>query len=105
MLNANGTVVAKIEHTERSKAGLFVEREKGRAQRQREDSTQPAPGQGWNAQAGRNREFVWRDSWLPLPLGEGWGEGLSANRNHNVAAGFSPHLVMISSQASSVLKQ
>jgi hypothetical protein len=28
-----------------------------------------------------------------MPLGEGWGEGLSANCNHNVAAGFSPQSV------------
>src|SRR2546421_3831756 len=27
---------------------------------------------------------------LPLPLGEGWGEGLSPNCDHNGAAGFSP---------------
>jgi hypothetical protein len=26
-------------------------------------------------------------------LGEGWGEGLSANCNHDVAAGFSPQSV------------
>jgi hypothetical protein len=26
-------------------------------------------------------------------LGEGWGEGLSANCNHNIAAGFSPQSV------------
>ena len=29
----------------------------------------------------------------PSPLGEGWGEGLSANCNLNVAAGFSPQSV------------
>jgi len=29
----------------------------------------------------------------PLPLGEGWGVGLSANRHYNIAAGFSPQSV------------
>jgi len=32
-------------------------------------------------------------SWTPSPLGEGWGEGLSANCTHHVAAGFSPQSV------------
>ena len=40
-------------------------------------------------------QLFWRSGtvWLPLPLGEGWGEGLSANCSHNVAAGFSPQSV------------
>src|SRR5438094_8595413 len=42
--------------------------------------------------------------WLPLPLGEGWGEGLSANCNHNVAAGFSPQSVQGFFAASTSLK-
>jgi hypothetical protein len=29
----------------------------------------------------------------PLSLGEGWGEGLSTNCNHSVAADFSPQSV------------
>src|SRR5438094_3885610 len=41
----------------------------------------------------RRRTPVVVQFWLPLPLGEGWGEGLSANCNHNVAAGFSPQSV------------
>jgi len=30
---------------------------------------------------------------LPLPLGEGWGEGLSANLQPQLPAGFSPQSV------------
>src|SRR5438094_3209357 len=41
----------------------------------------------------RRRTPVVVQFWLPLLLGEGWGEGLSANCNHNVAAGFSPQSV------------
>jgi|GEM_PF-3137396 len=42
--------------------------------------------------------------WLPLPLREGWGEGLSANCNHNFAAGFSPQSVQRFFAASRALK-
>jgi len=39
-----------------------------------------------------------------LPLGEGWGEGLGANCNHNVAASFSPQFVQEFLAASTALK-
>jgi len=43
--------------------------------------------------AGKNCQARGWSSLTPALLGEGWGEGLSANCNHNVAAGFSPQAV------------
>src|SRR2546430_9212772 len=55
---------------------------------------------------GSANQLFWRSGrvWPPLTLGEGWGEGLSANCNHNVAAGFSPQSVQGFFAASTSLK-